>query len=57
MLREYGVDLRELEEGIVSFAPSQDIASRDVPLLVSGRALPEVPASHRTIAPSSNWCP
>ena len=49
VLREYGVDLRELEEGILSFAPSQDIASRDVPLLVSGRALPEVPASHRTI--------
>ena len=34
---------------ILSFAPSQDIASRDVPLLVSGRSLPEVPASHRTI--------
>ena len=49
VLREYGVDLREVEEGIVSFAPSQDIASRDVPLLVSGRSLPEVPASHRTI--------
>ena len=49
VLREYGVDLRELEEGILSFAPSQDIASRDVPLLVSGRALPEVPPSHRTI--------
>ena len=49
VLREYGVDLRELEEGILSFAPSQEIASRDVPLFVSGRALPEVPASHRTI--------
>ena len=49
MLREYGVDLREVEEGILSFTPSQDIASRDVPLLVSGRTLPEVPASHRTI--------
>ena len=49
VLREYGVDLREVEEGILSFAPSQDIASRDVPLLVSGRTLPEVPASHRTI--------
>ena len=49
VLREYGVDLREVEEGILSFAPSQDIASRDVPLLVSGRTLPEVPASHRVI--------
>ena len=49
VLREYGVDLREVEAGILSFAPSQDIASRDVPLLVSGRTLPEVPTSHRTI--------
>ncbi len=49
VLREYGVDVREVEEGILSFAPSQEIASRDVPLLVSGRTLPEVPASHRTI--------
>ena len=49
VLREYGVDLREVAEGILSFAPSQDIASRDVPLLVSGRTLPEVPASHRVI--------
>ena len=49
VLREYGVDVQEVEQGIVSFAPSQDVASRDVPLLVSGRTLPEVPASHRTI--------
>ena len=49
VLREYGVDLREVEEGILTFTPSQEIASRDVPLLVSGRTLPEVPASHRTI--------
>ena len=49
VLREYGVDLREVAEGILSFAPSQDIASRDVPLLVSGRTLPDVPASHRVI--------
>ena len=49
VLREYGVDLREVEEGILSFTPSEDIASREVPLLVSGRTLPEVPASHRVI--------
>ena len=49
VLREYGVDLREVEAGVISFAPSQEIASRDIPLLVSGRALPEVPSSHRTI--------
>ena len=49
VLGEYGVELREVEEGILSFAPSREAASRDVPLLVSGRTLPEVPASHRTI--------
>ena len=49
VLGEYGVDLREVEEGVLTFTPSQEGSSRDVPLLVSGRALPEVPASHRTI--------
>ena len=49
VLGEYGVDLREVEEGILTFVPSQEIASRDVPLLVSGRTLPEVPPTHRTI--------
>ena len=49
VLGEYGVDLREVEEGVLTFAPSEDVSSRDVPLLVSGRALPEVPPSHRTI--------
>ena len=49
VLLEYGVDVQATEEGIVTFAPSQETASRDVPLLVSGRALPEVPATHRTM--------
>ena len=49
VLREYGVDLTEVEEGILTFVPSREIASRDVPLLISGRALPEVPATHRVI--------
>ena len=49
VLREYGVDIIAAEEGILTFVPSQDIASRDVPLLVSGRALPDVPPSHRVI--------
>ena len=34
---------------MLTFAPREDVSSRDVPLLVSGRALPEVPPSHRTI--------
>ena len=49
VLAEYGIDIREVEQGILSFAPSQEAASRDVPLLVSGRALPEVPGTHRII--------
>lgn len=49
VLGEYGVDLREVEGGVLSFSPSQETATREVPLLVSGRALPEVPPSHRTI--------
>ena len=49
VLAEYGVELREVESGVLSFAPSQEIATRDVPLLVSGRTLPEVPATHRVI--------
>jgi general secretion pathway protein D len=49
VLGEYGVDLREVEGGVLSFSPSQETATREVPLLVSGRALPEVPPSHRTV--------
>ena len=49
VLREYGVDVQEAEEGILTFSASQEAASRDVPLLVSGRTLPEVPLTHRTI--------
>ena len=49
VLREYGVDIVATDEGILTFVLSQDIASRDVPLFVSGRALPDVPPSHRVI--------
>ena len=49
VLREYGVDLRETEAGILNFVLGEGTGARDVPLLVSGRALPEVPATHRTI--------
>ena len=49
VLREYGIDLMEVEEGILTFVPSQEISSRDVPLLISGRTLPEVPTTHRII--------
>ena len=49
VLAEYGVEIREVERGVLSFVPSQEVASREVPLLVSGRTLPEVPSSHRVI--------
>ena len=32
VLGEYGVELREVEEGILNFAPSREAASREVPL-------------------------
>ena len=47
-LRHYGVDIVE-EEGVLTFVISEDIESRDVPLLISGRTLPDVPPSHRDI--------
>ena len=48
VLSQYGVSLRE-ENGVVTFARSQD-GSDGVPLVTSGgRALPQVPDSHRTI--------
>ena len=47
-LSTYGVDVRE-EGGVLTFFESDEIASPDIPLLISGRALPEVPATHRTI--------
>ena len=48
VLQDYGVDLSE-EEGVITFTVSQQITTRDIPLLISGRTLPEVPATHRTI--------
>ena len=47
-LRTYGVDIRE-EGGRLTFFESDEIASPEIPLLITGKALPEVPATHRTI--------
>ncbi len=49
VLGSYGIDMRQEEDGMLSFFASQEVATRDVPLLVSGRTLPEVPVTHRTI--------
>lgn len=48
VLGQYGVGLKE-QQGLIQFSASQDASGSEIPLLVSGRALPEVPASHRTI--------
>ena len=49
VLESYGVLIRGEEDGTVTFVASDDISSREIPLLISGRARPEVPATHRTI--------
>ena len=48
VLENYGIDVRD-EDGVLSFIEAPEISSRDIPLLISGKALPEVPATHRTI--------
>ena len=48
VLQDYGVDLREAD-GVLTFVADQEISSGDIPLLISGRALPEVPPTHRVI--------
>ena len=48
MLQEYGVTIRE-QDGVPAFLATQEIESGEVPLLISGRTLPEVPATHRTV--------
>ncbi|MDE0001840.1 MAG: hypothetical protein OXQ29_04010 [Rhodospirillaceae bacterium] len=48
VLQDYGIAVGE-QEGVLTFAPTQEIGTDDIPLLISGRALPEVPPTHRTI--------
>ena len=48
VLREFGIDIRQ-DANVLTFVLSDDIGSGEIPLLVSGRTLPEVPATHRTI--------
>ncbi len=48
VLQEYGVTIRE-RDGVLTFLATQEIESGEVPLLISGRTLPEVPATHRTV--------
>ena len=48
VLVEYGIDIRE-DANVLTFVLSDEIATGEIPLLISGRTLPEVPATHRTI--------
>ena len=48
-LRYYGIDIIEEDDGLLTFVAGQDTQSGDIPLLVTGRTLPEVPATHRDI--------
>ena len=49
VLSEYGIALRA-DDGVITFAPSEDATTGDIPLITSGgRTLPRVPDSHRTI--------
>lgn len=47
-LSSYGVAITS-QQGIYSFQLDNDAAAGDLPLVVSGRSLPDVPASHRPI--------
>ena len=47
VLREYGIEIVD-RAGILSFVAQADF-SGDVPLIISGRAQPEVPVTHRTV--------
>lgn len=48
VLGEYGVDIRERDK-VLYFQLSETIANDELPLLVSGSALPQVPSSHRPV--------
>ncbi|WP_144822302.1 secretin N-terminal domain-containing protein [Marinobacter piscensis] len=48
VLADYGVAM-EQKEGLWVFSPAENVSTQGVPLLVSGEALPDVPASHRPV--------
>ena len=48
VLGEYGVDVRE-REGVLYFQLAETIANDELPILISGTALPNVPSSHRPV--------
>ena len=46
VLRDFGVDIRK-DANVLTFVLSDEIGTGEIPLLISGRTLPEVPATHR----------
>ena len=48
VLREYGITLKDVD-GVLTFQAGANGTTADVPLLISGRTLPDVPESHREI--------
>jgi general secretion pathway protein D len=48
VLTDYGVSIKD-REGVLYFQVNQNVANDSLPLLVSGRTLPDVPMSHRPI--------
>lgn len=48
VLRHYGVDIVQ-EDTLLTFVASDSGTSQEIPLLITGRARPEVPATHRTV--------
>ena len=48
-LRYYGIDIVEEDDGMLTFVVGQETDNGEIPLLVTGRTLPEVPATHRDI--------
>lgn len=48
VLADYGVSIKD-RDGVLFFQVSQNTANDSLPLLVSGRTLPDVPMSHRPI--------
>ena len=45
----YGVRIRADDDGVLTFEASNEITASGIPLLISGRASADVPATHRTV--------
>ena len=45
----YGVRIRADDDGVLTFEATDEVTASGIPLLISGRAGPEVPATHRTV--------